>query len=78
MDSSGNDIGGSAITSPLAYDLVSGTPVPVAVRVDMKLLAPRDLKRLAIAIKDSNTRQIRALRQKMRTFSKVIYLGKRK
>ncbi|MCK4982534.1 MAG: hypothetical protein KAS17_06400 [Victivallaceae bacterium] len=72
---------------PYAYDLATGTPVPVAVRIDMKLLAPGDLKKLAFNIyveangsaseQQDATRQIRALKQKMRTFSKVIYLGKR-
>ena len=77
---SGENIDGDAIVtpgSPLTYNLSMGTPVPVAIRIDMKLMAPRDLKKLAIAINTSNTKKIKTLKQKMRTFSKVIYLGKR-
>jgi type II secretory pathway pseudopilin PulG len=59
------------------YTLAMGTPAPVAVRIDMKLMDPKDLKKLAFAIKTSNNKEIRDLKQKMRTFSKVIYLGKR-
>lgn len=74
MNDAGNDYDGNPIAG---YNLTTGTPAPVAVRIDMKLLAPEDLKKLAVAINESNTRQINALKQKMRTFSKVIYLGKR-
>ena len=75
MNSSGKDIDDNVI-SPLTYDLAVGTPKPIAVRIDMKLMDPEDLKRLAIAIKENDTKQIRILKQTMRTFSKVIYLGK--
>ena len=57
------------------YDLATGTPVPVAIRIDMKLMDPKDLKKLAIAIHRTNTKEIKILKQRMRTFSKVIYLG---
>ncbi|MDD5697122.1 MAG: hypothetical protein PHH77_00765 [Victivallaceae bacterium] len=69
--------GTSDITTYPAYDTAMGTPVPVAIRIDMKLMAPEDLKKLALAIYKSDTDQIRVLKQKMRTFSKVIYLGMR-
>lgn len=69
------------------YNLATGTPAPVAVRIDMKLLAPEDLKKLAFNIymaasgpasgRAGARKQIRVLKQKMRTFSKVIYLGRR-
>jgi type II secretory pathway pseudopilin PulG len=64
-------------TNTVGYDLITGTPAPVAIRIDMKLMAPKDLKKLVVAINESNTKQIKTLKQKMRTFSKVIYLGKR-
>ena len=69
-------------------DLAAGTPKPVAVRIDMKLMDPKDLKKLAYNIyvanksgtptseKEDAEDQIKALKQTMRTFSKVIYLGK--
>ncbi len=62
---------------PIAYDLATGTPAPVAIRIDMKLMDPKDLKKLAYYIHEGNTKQIKVLKQTMRTFSKVIYLGKR-
>jgi len=98
MDTSGHAPDGNAITVtgtgeppadfPYAYDLATGTPAPVAIRIDMKLMDPKDLKRLAYNIyvastlTDPNRRkligqEIKNLKQKMRTFSKVIYLGKR-
>ena len=83
MDSSGTKQGPGTIT---AYNLTTGTPKPVAVRIDMKLMDPKDLKKLAYYIyvsgsssgykKEAADKQIRALKQTMRTFSKVIYLGK--
>jgi type II secretory pathway pseudopilin PulG len=79
--STGQNPAGDAIgppsTSPLTYNLAMGTPVPVAIRIDMKLMNPKDLKKLAVAINEDNNKQIKNLKQKMRTFSKVIYLGKR-
>ena len=71
--STGEDTTGTAIAD---YNLAMGTPVPVAIRIDMKLMDPKDLKSLIVAIDDSNSKQIKNLKQKMRTFSKVIYLGK--
>ncbi len=83
MDSSGGKQGPGTITG---YDLVTGTPKPVAIRIDMKLMDPKDLKKLAYYIylsKNGSTseqndaeKQIKILKQTMRTFSKVIYLGK--
>lgn len=83
----GEDHTGSPITAPTPYDLATGTPVPVAIRIDMKLMDSKDLKKLAFNIyvaangssseKAGARKQIRNLKQKMRTFSKVIYLGKR-
>lgn len=77
------DNGGFAASGTLA----TGSPAPVAIRIDMKLMAPKDLKKLAYNIyvtqngssseKKGAEKQIRVLKQKMRTFSKVIYLGKR-
>ncbi|MDD5699479.1 MAG: hypothetical protein PHH77_12770 [Victivallaceae bacterium] len=69
-----------AITTPgclISYDTATGTPVPVAIRIDMKLMDPEDLKKLAVAIVKPDTGQIKILKQKMRTFSKVIYLDPR-
>jgi len=88
MNSLGKNISGTNIITPLPYNLAMGTPAPVAVRIDMKLMAPKDLKKLAYNIyvfeysgssvseKKGAEKQIRTLKQKMRTFSKVIYLGK--
>ncbi len=75
LDASDNlkNNGGFAASGALA----TGSVVPVAVRIDMKLMGPKDLKKLAVAINNSDTKQIKILKQKMRTFSKVIYLGKR-
>ena len=85
MDTSGSPKGVGTITG---YNLTTGTPKPVAVRIDMKLMDPNDLKRLAYYIYVANhggfsasevkeaEKQIRVLKQAMRTFSKVIYLGK--
>ena len=74
MSSAGKTPANVTITD---FNLITGTPAPVAVRIDMKLMDPKELKKLIIAINDSNNKQIRILKQKMRTFSKVIYLGKR-
>ena len=86
MDSSGKDPAGSFTGATYSYNLVTGTPKPVAIRIDMKLMDPNDLKRLAYYIYVAGTatgaekkeaeKQIRVLKQAMRTFSKVIYLGK--
>ena len=75
------------LTSSYGYNLVTGTPAPVAIRIDMKLMDPKDLKKLAYNIyaavngssseKKDAKKQIKILKQKLRTFSKVIYLGKR-
>ena len=83
MDDSGALKGTGAITG---YDLATGTPKPVAVRIDMKLMDPKDLRKLAYNIylagtgttseKKAAEKQIKTLKQTMRTFSKVIYLGK--
>ena len=83
MDTGANQIASSS----LPFDLSTGTPAPVAVRIDMKLMDPKDLKQLALNIyREQNgtsaeqteaTKQIKTLKQKIRTFSKVIYLGKR-
>jgi type II secretory pathway pseudopilin PulG len=69
------------------YNLTLGTPAPVAIRIDMKLMDPKDLKKLAYYIyvagtatgskKDDAEKQIKTLKQTMRNFSKIIYLGKR-
>ena len=72
--SDGKDIDSGAVPG---CDLSNGNPVPVAVRIDMKLLSAADLKKLGIAINDGNAKQIKNIKQTMRTFSKVIYLGKR-
>jgi hypothetical protein len=87
MDSAGNGIDGNPITAPILFNLSMGTPAPVAVRIDMKLMDPKDLKQLALNIyreqngtsaeKAEASKQIKTLKQKIRTFSKVIYLGKR-
>lgn len=82
MDSSGNGLDGGSIGSPLKYDLAVGTPKPVAVRIDMKLMDPKDLRELTyniyLAGKGSKTaeKQVKVLTQRMRNFSKVIYLEK--
>jgi len=85
LDASGATQGPGTISG---YDLITGTPKPVAVRIDMKLMAPKDLKKLAYYIhvandtgsstseKNDAEKQIKILKQTMRTFSKVIYLGK--
>ena len=85
MDTSGSLKGVGTITG---YNLITGTPKPVAVRIDMKLMDPKDLRKLAYYIYVANhtgfsasevkeaEKQIRVLKQAMRTFSKVIYLGK--
>ena len=87
MNENGNGLDGSAITTPIVFNLAMGTPCPVAIRIDMKLLDPKDLKKLAYyiytagsstgATKNDADKQIRILKQKIRTFSKVIYLGNR-
>jgi len=74
MSSAGKNPADVTITD---FNLVTGTPAPVAVRIDIKLMDSKDLKKLVVAINESNTKEIRVLKQKMRTFSKVIYLGKR-
>ena len=73
--------------STYSYDLITGTPKPVAIRIDMKLMDPNDLRKLAFYIfvagdsssstsdKKEANEQIKNLKQKLRTFSKVIYLG---
>lgn len=73
IDDLGNETGGASSASGLTM----GTHAPVAVRIDMKLMDPKDLKKLAFAIEKSDNKQIKILKQKIRTFSKVIYLGKR-
>ena len=83
MSSTGTNTAGGAISG---VNLVTGTPKPVAVRIDMKLMDPKDLKKLAYNIyvagngttseKKAAEKQIKTLKQTMRTFSKVIYLGK--
>jgi type II secretory pathway pseudopilin PulG len=94
MDESGNAPDGNPVSAtgeppasfPYAYNLATGTPVPVAIRIDMKLMDPKDLKKLAYNIyvasngstseRKEAEEQIKNLKQTMRTFSKVIYLGK--
>ncbi|MDD5728560.1 MAG: hypothetical protein PHV59_08360 [Victivallales bacterium] len=87
-DADGNTIDGSHPLSSIFYDRITGTPCPLAVRIDMKLMPPEDLKRLALniyisqhgstsRIKAEANKQIPILKQKIRTFSKVIFLGKR-
>ena len=76
----------NTLTSTYGYNLVTGTPKPVAIRIDMKLMDPKDLKKLAYNIyvaengstsseKKDAKKQTKNVKQKMRTFSKVIYLG---
>ncbi|MDD5599631.1 MAG: hypothetical protein PHV82_16925 [Victivallaceae bacterium] len=74
MDQDEHNVEGGSITG---YNLATGTPYPVAIRIDMKLLDPKDLKKLVFAICQGDTKQVNILKQKIRTFSKVIYLGKR-
>lgn len=80
IDSTGAQL---SVKYPITFNLSMGTPVPVAVRIDMKLMDPKDLKQLALNIYRAGTgdkeaeKQIKTLKQKIRTFSKVIYLGKR-
>jgi type II secretory pathway pseudopilin PulG len=66
----------SAVGFDLSGNLATGSPAPVAIRIDMKLLDPEDLKKFAVAIAKSDSKQIALYRRKIRTFSKVIYLGK--
>ena len=81
MSSGGKDPSGGTISG---VNLVTGTPKPVAVRIDMKLMDPKDLKKLIFAIyehkknpsNETLKKKVDNLKQTMRTFSKVIYLGK--
>ena len=80
MDSNGLTVD----TSSIDFTRATGTPCPLAVRIDMKLMDPKDLKKLALNIylfekngdKEAE-KQVKTLKQKIRTFSKVIYLGKK-
>jgi hypothetical protein len=81
MNNSGKDKDNNDSYSTYGYGTGTGTPCPVAVRIDMKLMDPKDLKLLALNIYRAENgdkeaaKQVKTLKQKIRTFSKVIYLG---
>jgi type II secretory pathway pseudopilin PulG len=87
MNTSGMGINGNTTYADYSYGLGNGTPLPVAIRIDMKLMDPKDLKRLAYNIYIAGTatgserteaeEEVKVLERKIRSFSKVIYLGKR-
>lgn len=77
MNTTGVDMNNNNTYSNYHYGLGTGTPLPIAIRIDMKLMDPKDLKKLAWAIYQNDTKEIDDLKPKIRTFSKVIYVGRR-
>ncbi|MEI8246906.1 MAG: type II secretion system protein [Lentisphaerota bacterium] len=56
--------------------IIAGTPFPVAVKIDLYMLAERDMQEWLTAIKNSNAGQAKIIKnERMRCFSKIIYLS---
>jgi prepilin-type N-terminal cleavage/methylation domain-containing protein len=57
-------------------NLISGSPFPVAVKIDLYMLAERDLREWLAALNNNNLSQANLIKsERMRCFSKTIYLS---
>jgi type II secretory pathway pseudopilin PulG len=60
------------------FNLKRGTPFPVAIKIDLHMMAKADWNAWTLAVQDGNDYQAgKIIRQKMRTFSKTVFLGAR-
>lgn len=56
--------------------IVSGNPFPVAVKIDLYVLAERDMREWLEALNNARPKQANKIKnERMRCFSKIIYLG---